>query len=125
MATKLFPIPFARHGVLGVRPFYEYAGLSDNCRYAFYYKIDKITVLKLEISDLQPLLVITALISRLLKDSTMKKPIFDLAMSKKYLIIMMNQCLRIINIRSTQELAKIPHGEWEPTRLPIMRGRNI
>lgn len=116
-ATKTFAIAFIRRGLLSGRPTYDYAGLSEECRYAFFYKTDKITVFELACSETQPISAISPPVPHFYKKFKLEEPIFDVVMTKNYLIVATDQSLRIIDIDNTRELGRIPHGDWEPTRV--------
>lgn len=116
-ATRLFSISFARSGIFGTRTSYECAGLSDNCRFAFFYNENKVSVFHLPDLTVQFTEVILPRESGPGKDFIYEEPIFDVVMSQRYLVVITSQCMRIINIRSTHELESVPHAEWEPTRV--------
>lgn len=113
-ATRSFIVSFQREGILGSRPTYDFAGLSHDCQFAFWYNENKISVFPLGGLKFQSTQDMLPQIFNIGQEYTNGELIFDVVMSQRFLVVATSQCVRVIDIRNSYKIEAISHGEWEP-----------
>ncbi len=113
-ATSPFTVPFQREGILGSRPSYDFAGLSQDCHFAFWYDENKISVSPLEGLRVRSTRDTLPQWFRFGQDYTNGEPIFDVVMSQRFLVVATSQCVRVIDILKSYKIETLPYGEWGP-----------
>lgn len=113
-ATRSFTVSFQREGILGSRPTYDFAGLSCDCHFAFWYSESKCFVFPLAGSKIQYTQENLLGSSGMGQDLNNGELIFDVVMSQRFLVVATSQCVRVTDIRKRYNFETIPHGGWEP-----------
>lgn len=114
-STRSFSLSLHQAKPFGGRASFNFAGLSNDCQYAYLYNENRVSVFYL--ADLRAQSTKSAFL-RILdlgRDFTNSEPVFDVVMSKNFLVIITSLSMRVINVRNNYELEVISHGEWEPS----------
>lgn len=114
-STWSFSLSLHRAKTFGGRASFDFAGLSNDCKYAYLYHESRVSVFYL--ADLRTQSTESAYppILDLGRDFTNSEPVFDVVMSGSFLVVITSLCVRFINIRNNHELEATSHGEWEPS----------
>lgn len=113
-ATRSFTVPFQREGILGSRTSYDFAGLSHDCHFAFWYDENKISVFPLEGLRVHSIQDNLSQVLKFGQSYTNGELIFDVVMSQRFLVVATSQRVRIIDILESYKVEAIPYGEWGP-----------
>ena len=114
-STWSFSLSLHQAKPFGGRASFDFAGLSNDCQYAYLYHQNRVSVFYL--TDLRAQSTETAFI-RILdigRDLRNGELVFNVVMSGSFLVIITSLFVRVINVRNNYELELISHGEWEPS----------
>lgn len=114
-STRSFSLSLHRAKTLGGRVSFDFAGLSNDCQYAYLYHENRVSVFHL--ADLGAQSTESAFLRTLDlgRDFTHSEPVFDVVMSGSFLVVITSLCVRVVNVRNNYELEASAHGEWEPS----------
>lgn len=114
-STRSFSMSLHRENTRRGRASYDFAGLSNDCQYAYLYHEKRVSVFHL--ADLGAQCTESAILQTLDlgREFTNGEPVFEVIMSESFLVTVTSQCVRVMNVRNNYELEASPHGKWEPS----------